>query len=165
MNIAVCMPDQPSPPPKPITEVWRPELVALPRLTFGRRFVRAFLRGFSKLLAFVTMRLEVTVEGSKIWTMVVINHLGDADVVRSWQFAIPFTLEGIGKIDCTITGSSDRYSASMVSSGSIAASQTAKQSARPWMGWRKAAWCWSRRKAGNPSSAGWKRAMMRHFSP
>ena len=33
----MCMLNQPSSPPKPITEVWRPELVALPPLTFGRR--------------------------------------------------------------------------------------------------------------------------------
>ncbi len=99
----MCMPDQPSPPPKPVTEVWRPELVALPRLTFGRRCVRAFLRGFSKLLAFVAMRLQITgLENFPRYgpALVVINHLGDADAVLLLG-TLPFRspIEAIGKIE------------------------------------------------------------------
>ena len=56
-----CMPDQRSSlPPKPVTEVWRPELVALPRLTPGRRFVRLLLRFSAKLLMFATLRTTIT---------------------------------------------------------------------------------------------------------
>lgn len=103
MNIAVCMPNQPSFPPKPITEVWRPELVALPRLTFGRRLLRAFLRGFAKLLTFVTLRVTITgLENFPKYgpALVVINHLGDADVVPLLA-KLPFIspIEGIGKIE------------------------------------------------------------------
>ena len=50
----------PSPPPKPIAEVWRPDLVALPQLTFGRRFFRAFFRGFVKLVVLATLRARIT---------------------------------------------------------------------------------------------------------
>jgi len=92
-----------SPPPKPIAEVWRPELVALPHLTFGRRLVRAFLHGFSRLLAFVTMRATVTgLENFPTYgpALVVINHLGDADAVLLLA-TLPFRspIEAIGKIE------------------------------------------------------------------
>ncbi len=94
--------DQPlSPPPKPVTERWRPDLVALPRLTFARRVFRAFARGLLKLLVFVTMRATVT--GMENFprhgpALVVINHLGDPDIVLLGA-SIPFMIEGMGKID------------------------------------------------------------------
>lgn len=97
------MPSQPSPPPKPVAEVWRPELVALPRLMFGRRIIRAFLRGFARLLVLVVMRAKVT--GLENFpkhgpALVVINHLGDADVVLLLG-TLPFfsPIEAIGKIE------------------------------------------------------------------
>ena len=100
----MCMLNQPSsPPPKPITEVWRPELVALPHLTPGRRCVRAFLRGLARLLTFATMRIQVTgLENFPKYgpALVVINHLGDADVVPLLAIAPSLSpIEGIGKIE------------------------------------------------------------------
>src|ERR1043165_7806115 len=92
----------PSPPPKPIAEVWRPDLVALPQLTFGRRLFRAFFRGFIKLLVFVTLRARINglenlpKHGPAI---IVFNHLGDADAVLIFA-TLPFSpIEGIGKIE------------------------------------------------------------------
>ncbi len=72
-----------SPPPKPVTDVWRPELVALPPLTFGLRLRRAFLRGLARLLTALALRTTVT--GLENFpkrgpALIVINHLGDADV-------------------------------------------------------------------------------------
>jgi 1-acyl-sn-glycerol-3-phosphate acyltransferase len=82
--------------------VWRPELVALPPLTWGRRFARAFLRVLTRVLTAVTMRLTVT--GLENFprrgpALVVINHLGDADVVPLLAM-LPFSpIEGLGKIE------------------------------------------------------------------
>src|SRR5512134_2223364 len=97
------MQDQLSPPPKPIAEVWRPELVALPRLTFGRRVARTLLRGLSKLLALATLRTTITgLENFPRYgpALVVINHLGDADAVLLLA-TLPFRspIEAIGKIE------------------------------------------------------------------
>lgn len=95
------MQNQLSPPPKPVTEVWRPDLVALPRLTFARRAFRAFTRGVAKLLTFLTMR--VTITGLENFpkdgpALVVINHLGDADAILMMA-SLPDTIEGMGKIE------------------------------------------------------------------
>lgn len=97
------MRDQPSPPPKPITDVWRPELVGLPKLTFARRAFRAFARSLTKLLTFLLLRAEVS--GLENFprqgpAVIVFNHLGDADAVLMTA-ALPFEspLEGIGKIE------------------------------------------------------------------
>lgn len=98
------MPNQPSSlPPKPVTEVWRPELVALPRLTFGRRIVRVLVRGLAKLLTILL--LDAKVIGLENFprrgpALIVINHLGDADVVLLTAVApSSATIEGIGKIE------------------------------------------------------------------
>ena len=92
--------DQPSSPPKPITDVWRPDLVALPRLTLGRRFFRQFVRLVMKLLKFLF--LDATITGMENFpkngpALVVINHLGDADAVLLGT-TIPM-IEAIGKIE------------------------------------------------------------------
>ncbi len=95
------MPDQLSSPPKPITDVWRPDLVALPRLTPGRRVVRQVVRLIMKLLKFLLMDATVTgmenfpVKGPAV---VVINHLGDADAVLVGA-SIPYMIEAMGKIE------------------------------------------------------------------
>lgn len=94
--------NQPSP-PKPVSEVWRPDMVALPRLTFGRRLFRVFLKGLCKLLTFLLLRATVTgVENfpKRGPALVVFNHLGDADAVLMLA-ALPFPVaaEGIGKIE------------------------------------------------------------------
>ena len=101
MNIAVSMQNPLSSPPKPITDVWRPDLVALPRLTLARRAFRIFLRGLVKLVTFFTMR--TTIRGMENFprrgpALIVINHLGDADAVLIGA-SIPTTIDGMGKIE------------------------------------------------------------------
>jgi 1-acyl-sn-glycerol-3-phosphate acyltransferase len=91
----------PSIEPKPITDWWRPDLVKLPRLTFKRRVFRVFGRIATKLVALVTMKS--TVRGMENFpkhgpALVVINHLGDADVVLL-AASIPITIDGMGKIE------------------------------------------------------------------
>src|SRR5262249_11657624 len=94
--------NQPSPPPKPISEVWRPDLVSLPELTLRRRVFRAFFRGFSKLLVFLTLRAKIS--GLENFpkhgpAIIVFNHLGDSDAVLLFA-TLPFSpIEGIGKIE------------------------------------------------------------------
>ena len=95
--------DQPSSPPKPVTDIWRPDLVALPRLTCSRRVFRLFLRGVTKLLTFFLMRAEVS--GLENFprhgpALIVFNHLGDADAVLMMA-SLPnkSPAEGIGKIE------------------------------------------------------------------
>ncbi len=100
----VCMPDQPSSlPPKPVTVVWRPELVALPSLTFGQRVRRAILRSLARVLTFAALR--VSTRGIENFPkhgpmLVVINHLGDADVFPLLAFLPPVApLEALAKIE------------------------------------------------------------------
>jgi 1-acyl-sn-glycerol-3-phosphate acyltransferase len=95
--------DQQSSPPKPVTDVWRPDLVSLPKLTFSRRAFRVFLRGVTKLLTLLLMRAEVS--GLENFprlgpAVIVFNHLGDADAVLMMA-ALPnkSPAEGIGKIE------------------------------------------------------------------
>lgn len=95
--------EQPSSPPKPVTDVWRPDLVALPKLTPARRAFRAFFRGVTKLLTFLLLRAEVS--GLENFprrgpAVIVFNHLGDADAVMMMA-TLPFEspAEGIGKIE------------------------------------------------------------------
>ena len=95
------MPNQLSSPPKPITEIWRPDLVALPRLTFARRVFRQFVRLLFMLLKFLFM--DATVTGMENFpakgpAVVAINHLGDADAVLLGA-AIPYMIEAMGKIE------------------------------------------------------------------
>jgi 1-acyl-sn-glycerol-3-phosphate acyltransferase len=70
--------------PKPITDVWKPELVHLPKLTTSRRLFRIFGHGLVKLVAKIC--LNVNVEGLENFPktgplLIVINHIGDADAV------------------------------------------------------------------------------------
>ena len=97
----VFMLDQQSSPPKPVTEVWRPDLVALPRLTWARRFFRHFTRVIMKLLKFLF--LDATITGMQNFpkrgpALVVINHLGDADAVLLGA-SIPYMIDAMGKIE------------------------------------------------------------------
>ena len=76
------MPKQPSFPPKPISEVWRPELVRLPQRTWARRWFRAFARGLCRFV--VWLCTKPSVEGLENFlehgpALVCINHLGDTD--------------------------------------------------------------------------------------
>jgi 1-acyl-sn-glycerol-3-phosphate acyltransferase len=95
------MPKQLSPPPKPVSEIWRPELTRLPRLDWARRWYRAFWRGVCKLL--ITILTKRTVEGLENFprqgpALVAVNHLGDADgplLVSS----LPASLDAMGKVE------------------------------------------------------------------
>lgn len=87
--------------PKPVTDWWRPDLVELPKLTFARRVFRFFGRGLAKLATFYMM--SATVRGMENFpkrgpALVVINHLGDADVVLL-AAVIPRSIDGMGKIE------------------------------------------------------------------
>lgn len=87
--------------PKPVTDWWRPDLVRLPRLTWWRHAARFLLRGLLKLTTLVTM--QATVHGMENFpqqgpALVVINHLGDADVVLL-AAVIPRSIDGMGKIE------------------------------------------------------------------
>jgi len=95
------MPKQPSSPPKPVSEVWRPELVRLPQRTRARRWFRAFGRGLCKLVIWLCTKPGL--EGLENFpkhgpALVCINHLGDADgplLIGSIQAE----LDALGKIE------------------------------------------------------------------
>ena len=92
---------KPSLPPKPVTDVWRPELVRLPKLTAARRAFRAFGHGLVKLITKVC--LKVTVDGLENFPrsgplLVVINHIGDSDVPVLIS-ALPSPPDALGKIE------------------------------------------------------------------
>lgn len=95
------MQNQPSSLPKPITDVWRPELVALPRLTLPRRLFRAFFQSVSALIAHLLMRITLTgLENfpDKGPAIVVFNHLGDWDAILLGAI-LPKPIEAMGKIE------------------------------------------------------------------
>jgi len=97
----VSMPKQQLSPPKPISEVWLPELTRLPRLHWRRRCYRAFWRGFCNLL--ITVLTKRTVEGLENFprkgpALVVVNHLGDADGPLLVS-TLPASLDALGKIE------------------------------------------------------------------
>lgn len=95
------MQDQPFDPPKPVTEIWRPDLIVLPRLTFSRRAFRLIFRGAMRLLGGSLMK--VTVKGLENFpkkgpALIVGNHSGNADVVIGSGF-LPYSIDWIGKIE------------------------------------------------------------------
>ena len=95
------MPDKPSPLPKPITDVWKPELVRLPHLTPLRLAFRRFSHGLIKLVAWAGTRIEI--EGLENIPnhgplLIAINHLGDADVPALIS-SLPFTPDALAKIE------------------------------------------------------------------
>jgi 1-acyl-sn-glycerol-3-phosphate acyltransferase len=96
------MQTQPSvPEPKPVTDWWRPDLVALPKLTLPRRAFRLFARGLAKLLTFLF--LKPVIRGVENFpkrgpALIVINHLGDADAVLL-AASVPAAVDGMGKIE------------------------------------------------------------------
>lgn len=95
------MPDQPSAPPKPVSEIWRPDLIVLPRLTLARRAFRLFYRFCMKLLVLMLMRASLRgIENipKKGPALIVGNHTGDVDVVLG-AAVIPHSAEWIGKIE------------------------------------------------------------------
>ena len=87
--------------PKPVSEVWRPELVRLPRLTLARRAFRAFSHGLIKLVAKTCLNLKVEGLGNipkRGPLLIVINHLGDADAVAILSI-LPQPPDALGKIE------------------------------------------------------------------
>lgn len=109
------MSDKMPPPPKPVTEVWKPELVRLPELTAERLAFRRFSHRFLKFIARTC--LHITTEGMENLPasgplMIVINHLGNADI-PGLIASLPFTPDALGKIelyDLPILGKlMDRY--------------------------------------------------------
>jgi len=95
------MPTQPSSPPKPVSEVWRPELTRLPRLHLARRCFRGFVRGLCRIV--LTVCTKRTVEGLENFprrgpALVVINHLGDTDAPLLLS-SVPASLDALGKVE------------------------------------------------------------------
>jgi 1-acyl-sn-glycerol-3-phosphate acyltransferase len=95
------MPTQPSPPPKPVSEVWRPELTRLPRLHWARRWFRGFARGLCWLV--IKLCTKRTIEGLENFprkgpALVVINHLGDTDAPLLVS-SVQASLDALGKIE------------------------------------------------------------------
>lgn len=95
------MPDKPSTPPKPVSELWRPDLVRLPQMTFARRVFRVFSHGLLKLIAKIC--LNVSSEGMENFpqkgpVLIVINHIGDSDAPALIS-TLPFPPDALGKIE------------------------------------------------------------------
>jgi 1-acyl-sn-glycerol-3-phosphate acyltransferase len=96
------MQDQPSLPPKPVSERYQPELTRLPQYTLGRRIARFGLR----LLAYALIHLRgrLTVQGLENFpkegpALIVLNHLGDADVVVIFSQLPTWQIDPLGAID------------------------------------------------------------------
>jgi 1-acyl-sn-glycerol-3-phosphate acyltransferase len=90
-----------APLPKPISEIWRPELVRLPKMSRSRRAFRAFAHGLMKLIAKTC--LNISSEGMENIPqsgplMIVINHLGDADAPAILS-TLPFPPDALAKIE------------------------------------------------------------------
>ncbi len=89
------------PPPVSVSEIWRPELVRLPKMSRPRRWFRAFGQGLAKLVASVC--LNITVDGLENIPgsgplMIVINHIGDSDLPAIIS-VLPSPPDAIGGIE------------------------------------------------------------------
>jgi 1-acyl-sn-glycerol-3-phosphate acyltransferase len=91
----------PTVPPKPVTDIWRPELTRLPSLHVARRLYRRLVR----LLALLLLRLltRTTISGLENFpaqapALLATNHLGDADAVVLLA-AFPISPEVLAKIE------------------------------------------------------------------
>jgi len=88
-------------PPKPVSQVWHPELTRLPRLHFRRRIFRLAVRLIARLLVRVLTRtgfhgLENLPSAGP--ALLVLNHLGDADTPVILA-ALPRAPEALGKLE------------------------------------------------------------------
>lgn len=86
---------------KPVTTLWQPELTRLPRLSGSRHLFRWLVKKLCRLLIHLFTRCDV--QGLENYppggpALIVINHLGDADVVVVMA-ALPDFPEVIGKIE------------------------------------------------------------------
>jgi 1-acyl-sn-glycerol-3-phosphate acyltransferase len=88
-------------PPKPVTEVWRPDLTRLPALTTARLLFRQALRLLARLLVVLLTRTRVSgLEHLQTGrpALIATNHLGDADAVVLLA-ALPISPEVLAKIE------------------------------------------------------------------
>ncbi len=88
-------------PPKPISEVIRPDLVRVPRLHGPRRLFRGFLKALAK--AVIALLTHAEVRGLEHFprrgpALIVTNHLGDGDAVIALA-ALPVLPEAYAKIE------------------------------------------------------------------
>ncbi|RME08222.1 MAG: 1-acyl-sn-glycerol-3-phosphate acyltransferase, partial [Anaerolineae bacterium] len=93
--------ESPQIPPKPRSEVYRPDLVRLPPLTPWRRLWRRFLQALVRLVVRLALRFEVHGEANLPRggpMLVVSNHLGDADLVVGLA-ASRFPFDAIAKVE------------------------------------------------------------------
>lgn len=96
------MPTQPSSPPKPVAEKFRPELTRLPEYTSARRLFRRFLRGLARLIVDFWLRPEVRgLENfpQKGPAVIALNHLGDADAVLVFSHLPTIEIDPLGASD------------------------------------------------------------------
>lgn len=89
-----------STPPKPISQLWRPELTRFPRLHGLRRAFRLCIRMLARILiralAVAELRGVEHLPGGPV--LYVTNHLGDADALLL-LIALPSAPEALGKIE------------------------------------------------------------------
>ena len=93
------MPIQPSSPPKPVSEVWRPEPAALAHAAALRSQL------YARTFQVIAVSTKCTVEGLGTFSasflgpaLVVVNHLGDADAPLLVG-SISASLDALGKIE------------------------------------------------------------------
>lgn len=91
----------PAIPPKPVSQVWHPELTRLPALRLRRRIFRRVVRLIARLL--LALLTRTTLRGlenlpSTGPALVVLNHLGDADTAVILA-ALPRAPEALGKLE------------------------------------------------------------------
>src|SRR5258706_16336467 len=95
------MQDRPFPEPKPVTDLWRPQLTRLPRMTPSRRAFRVFSHGLLKFIANICLKVSaVGMENFLAFgpLLVVMNHLGDSDV-PALILAFPYASDVLGMIE------------------------------------------------------------------
>lgn len=95
------MPTETSISPKPRSEVNRPSMTRLARLTWGRRLFRKLIHWLSRLLVFLWSHSKVSgLENipERGPALLVGNHLGDADLILGFAFA-PLIAEPVVKIE------------------------------------------------------------------
>ncbi len=91
----------PAIPPKPVSQVWHPELTRLPRLHFRRRMFRLVVRFSARLLVRLLTRTSLYGLENLPSTgpaLIVLNHLGDADTAVILD-ALPQAPEALGKLE------------------------------------------------------------------
>ncbi len=86
---------------KPVSTEYRPEITRLPRLTLPRKIFRRLLHWISRAAVCLCTRTRVTgLENfpERDAALVVVNHLGDADVVIGLAF-FPGRIEALAKME------------------------------------------------------------------